>query len=497
MADGALKVLFVSAEVAPYSTVGGLAHVASFLTRALKKDGVDARIFTPKYGSIKSNLLKTDLLIEGLEVPTGENASDKPAKLICNVRMLKTPKKFDPEIYFLENMEYYEQRANVYGYMDDHVRFGLLSKAVLEFVKTGHFVPDIIHVNDWHTGYLTNYLKTEYGHEPKLAGVSTVYSIHNLYQGMFDFDHASEMDFDDGKGPLAGFWDERFMKQNGLKRGAMNADLVNTVSQTYSRELMTEEYAPRLHNFFKELRAKFFGVLNGVDYQNFDPKKDKLIKQNFSASSTNLRDENKLDLQREFNLKESLGIPILGVVGRMGEQKGIDLIMETMDFILSETNAQLIAMGTGDDKYRDYFTALEGRFPGRVGTHMLFDAVLPRKIYAGADMLLIPSKYEPGGIVALESLRYGCVPIVRATGGLSDSVVDYDPGENIGTGFSFRTYSGMSFLVAVVRALETYRNKPEWKKIVKRAMSQDFSWTKAAVKYEELYKRARENHGLG
>jgi starch synthase len=490
-----IKVLFVSAEITPFSSVGGLAQVAYFLPSALKKRGVDIRVFTPKYGSIDNALLQIQDVVQGLKVPTGEDAnSPHPAELICNVKILKNPKKDDPIIYFLENMEYYEKRANVYNYSDDHIRFGLLSRAAIEFILNSDFLPDIIHVNDWHTGYLPNYLRTAYKENKQLQKITTVFSVHNLYQGVFDFDHASEMDFDDGKGELAPFFGNRFFKQNALKRGVIYSNLVNTVSQTYSRELLTETYAPKLHNLFRELRSKFFGTLNGLDYKNFDPQYDKLIKKNYSRSNLSARQENKVDLQKDFNLEISQHTPLLSIVGRLDDQKGLDLVMETIEFILSEFKVQLVVCGPGDNKYRDFFIDLEKNYPGMVGTQLMFDATLPRKIYAGADMILIPSRYEPGGIVALEALRYGCVPIVRATGGLADSVVDYDPTMSTGTGFSFKTYSEMSLLATVVRALETYKDKETWQKIVKRAMAQDFSWDKSANKYKELYQKAIEFH---
>jgi len=492
MALKPLKVLFVTAEVAPFSQVGGLAQVSYFLPRALKRAGVDIRIFSPKYGSINSKLLQTQNIIEGLKVPTGEiDTGEHPKELVCNVKILKSPKKDDPIIYFLENMEYYEQRANVYGYSDDHIRFGLLSRAALEFVKHQDFIPDIIHANDWHTGYSLNYLEKDYKEEP-MDKISSVFSVHNLYQGTFDFDHASEMDFDDGKGELSSFFSDRFFKQNPLKRGVIYADLVNTVSQTYSREIMTEAYAPKLYNLFKELRGKFYGILNGLDYTSFNPKTDKVINRNYSAVSMASRKENKVDLQKEFNLNILPHAPVLGIVGRLDVQKGLDLVVEIMDFVLKECGAQLIVVGRGDDEYRDYFADLEKRYPGMVGTHLMYDATLPRKVYAGADMILMPSRYEPGGIVALEAMRYGCIPIVRATGGLADSVIDYAPAESSGTGFSFTTYSSMSFLTAIVRALETYKNPLAWNKIVKKAMEQDFSWDKTAKKYLEIYHRSQE-----
>jgi len=486
-----LKVLFVSAEVAPFSSVGGLSQVAYFLPRAFLKMGVDIRIFTPKYGTINEKKIPLQIIRENLQVPTDEEEnSSNPSKLICNIKTLSNLKKSEPQVYFLENMEYYEKRANVYGYSDDHIRFGLLSRGALEFIKSGDFVPDLIHCNDWHTGYLINYLRQNYADQPGLKKVSTLFSIHNLYQGSFDFEHASEMDFDDGKSQLASFYTERFYKQNSLKRGIIYADLVNTVSENYAREILTEEYGVGLHLLFKELRGKLFGVLNGLDYNDFNPSADKIIKKNYSLSSLPDRLENKIDLQKQFNLKVNPEIPILAFSGRLDEQKGLELIMETVDFLLSELEIQFIILGSGDNKYRKFFEDLEKRYPEKVGTHLVRDFVLPRKIFAGADIILLPSKYEPGGIIAMEALRYGCIPVARATGGLSDSVSNFNPEKNLGTGFTFKKFTRESFIVAVVRALETYKNKLVWQKIVRRAMQEDFSWNKVAEKYLDLYQRA-------
>lgn len=488
-----MKVLFVSAEVAPFSSVGGLSQVSRLLPKALLKKNIDIRVFTPKYGTIDEKYHPTKILIEGLKVPTGEDPkSDHPKELICNIKTLIKPKAGDPMVYFLENMEYYEKRANVYNYSDDHIRFGLLSRAALEFIKTSDFVPDLIHINDWHTGYLVDYLRNTYNNDPLLKKIAVLFSIHNLYQGVFDFEHASEMDFDDGKSPLSGFFTDRFFRQNPFKRGLIYADAVNTVSETYSREILNEEYSGRLSNLFRELRDKLFGILNGLNYQEFNPKTDKIIKTNYSLNTLDLRSENKADLQKEFNLKSDPDVPILAVSGRLDIQKGLDLIMKTIDFVLAEFPVQFIVLGPGEDKYRDFFLELEKKYPHRVGTHLMKNFVLPRKIFAGADIILMPSRYEPGGIVALEAMRYGCVPLVRETGGLADSVINFDPKENTGTGFSFKSFSEMSFLTAVVRALETYRNKKVWRQLLRRVMRQDFSWDHAAKKYEELYKRAKE-----
>lgn len=491
MTKGPLKVLFVSAEVAPFSSVGGLSQVSYFLPTALLKHGVDVRIFTPKYGTINEEKYPMKMVADGLRVPTGEAAeSQNPKDLICNVKIYNEKKKGAPTVYFLENMEYYEKRANVYGYSDDHIRFALLSRGALEFIKDEYFVPDLVHVNDWHTSYLLNFMEED--KEKRIQKVARVLSMHNLYQGPFDYQHASEMDFDDGKSRLQPFFSERFFKQNPLRRGVMYADLVNTVSETYAREILTEEFGRGLQNLLRELRGKLFGVLNGLDYNDFNPQTDKVIKKNYTSKSIKQRAENKLDLQRQFGLEEDAEKPLLVFWGRIDLQKGVNLISETIEFILNELDVQLVLVGPPEDYFRDFFTELEKKYPGKVGTHLMFDRAMVRKLAAGGDVLLMPSKYEPGGIVAMEAMRYGCVPIVRATGGLADSVVDYNPSKNVGTGFAFKKFTREGFLVAVVRALETFRNKAEWQKIQKRGMEQDFSWAHTAEKYVDLYHRAIE-----
>lgn len=488
-----LKVLFVSAEVAPFSSVGGLSQVSYFLSRALLKLGVDIRLFTPKYGTGSETKFPTKMLIEGLKVPTGEEpGSSHPQELICNVKVAGLDRKTEPTVYFLENMEYFEKRANVYGYSDDHIRFGLLSRAACEFLKTEHFLPDLIHANDWHSAYLINFLRDTYRADPALSKIATVLSVHNLYQGAFDFAHATETEFDDGKSELAPFFSEAFYKQNALKRGIIDADVVNTVSETYSREIMTPEYGAGLHNLFKELRGKLYGVLNGLDYQEFNPATDKILYRNFNAGSISLRAEDKTDLQKEFNLKLDANTPLLAVSGRLDSQKGLDLIIETLPFLLEETNIQFVALGSGEQKYKGALEQIEKKYPGRVGLHLMTNFTLPRKIFAGADIILLPSFYEPGGIVAMEAMRYGAVPVVRATGGLADSVIDYNPLPRLGTGFSFKNFTRESFLMALVRALEAYKDKKAWQELIKRAMSQDFSWARVAQKYQQLYERARE-----
>jgi len=491
-----LKVLFVCAEVAPFSSVGGLSQVAYFLTRALKNLGVDIRIFTPMYGTVDPAQYPTKIVIASLKVPTGEqppSSNQHPCEIECSVQMYQPTKNAVP-VYFLMNEEYYQKRSNVYNYSDDHVRFGLLSRAALEFAKVSDFIPDVIHTNDWHTGYLIDMLRHDdrYKKSAKLKKIATILSVHNIFQGMYDFANAGEMDFDDGKSLLDSFFSERFIKQNSLKRGIMYADVVNTVSETYVHELLEAEYGAGLENLFRELRGKLYGILNGLDTADFNPTTDKIIKQQYSKKNLDLREINKADLQKHFGLEVNAKIPLLSFVGRLDAQKGLRLLSTELEFIIEELGAQFIIVGSGDQSFHELFTELEKKYPGKVGVHLMRDFILPRKVFAGADMILIPSKYEPGGIIAVEAMRYGCIPIVRATGGLADSVVNYDPQTDIGYGFTFKKFTPESLLTAVVRAIETFKNPPRWKKIVQRSMSVDFSWKKSAEQYLKLYQRARE-----
>lgn len=482
------KILFVAAEVAPFATVGGLSQVMYFLPKMLKSLGLEVAIFMPKYGTIIESKHRIKPFIKNLSIPTGE--TEGVTKLICNVKIKEGTKK-EPTIYFLENMEYYEKRANVYGYADDQTRFALLSRGVLEFLKVTKWIPDVIHLNDWHTAYAANYLRLSYKTDPKLKNIATVFTIHNIaHQGNYDFHFTSPLEFDDGQGQLATFFSPRLKKQNALKRGIIYADIVNTVSQRYSREIMTEQYGEGLGMLLKEVRAKVYGVLNGLDYTDFNPATDTFIIKNYSTKTLKDRAENKTELQKEFNLPLNPDIPIFAMSGRLDQQKGIDLIMKIMPYLLKEYEMQFIVMGHGDHRYREFFVDLEKEFPKQVATHLMANWQLPRKIYAGSDIFLLPSKFEPGGIVVIEAMRYGAVPVVHKVGGLADTIEDFNIEKNSGTGFTFNDYSELSFFGAISRALEIYKSKKLWQGIVNRAMRADFSWEVSAQKYQDLYNRA-------
>ena len=487
-----LKILFVASEAAPFVEVGGLGKVMHSLPKALRKLGHDARVLVPKYASIDQDKypLKTELSNIGVE--SGDK--DPNGLLISNV--LRHVNSEGGINYFLENMEYYEKRANVYGYGDDAVRWVILSKGTLEFIKRSEWKPDVIVASDWQTGFIPNLVHADYKDDPVLSKIPIIFSIHNLrHQGMFDPKFVSEMDFDAGQASITDFFDVRTNKLNGMRRGIMYADLINTVSSTYAREILTEEFGEGLDKLLNERKSRLFGILNGINTDSLDPETDKDLVVNYSAKTFYKRLENQVALQKQFGLPATKGdVFVIGMVGRMDAQKGFDLVTQVLDPLMENINFQFIMIGEGDPNYRVYFEELKVKYPDRVGTHFSFDARLPRMIFGGADAVLIPSKFEPSGLVQMEAMRYGCIPIVRKVGGLADSVRDFNPEKDEGTGFVFEKYDPFSLTIAIVRASELYRQKKEWEKLVKRAMIQDFSWEKSAKEYVKLFEMALRFH---
>ena len=482
-----LRVLLVVPEVSPYATVGGVSRVAAHLAKELVNLGHDVRIFMPKYGFVDEEKYPLEMVVEGLKIRTDQEEGVK--ELICNVKTHIN--EWGVRTYFLENMEYYEKRANVYGYSDDPIRFSLLSRGALEFLRHFEWKPQVIHSNDWQTGNLSNFLRTAYGKSRDLAGIATVFTIHNLfYQGMFDHRQVSELDFDDGKSPIAPLFDERLRRQNFMKRGIIYSDVVNTVSESYSREILTPEYGEGLDKLLLEVRSKLFGITNGIDYEDFDPATDPLVPYNFNVHMIHERVKNKLALQKEFGLPQGEEHFLVGMVSRMTEQKGMDILLECLPRFLEGFDAQFIVVGGGEEKYVAAMRDLQKKNPKKVGVHLMPNFTLPRLLFSGVDATVVPSRFEPSGLTQLESMRYGAIPIVRKTGGLADTVVDLDAEENAGTGFVFEDYNPWSLFAQLVRSQENFRNKPLWRNLIKRAMAADFSWESSAKKYADLYRRA-------
>ncbi|MCK5044514.1 glycogen synthase [Candidatus Parcubacteria bacterium] len=477
------KILFVGAEAAPFAKRGGLGDVLFSLPKALKKFGHDARVMIPRYGTIDQEKYQLKMELEGLKIATGEKP-DSPY-LICNVK--KYQGDGTATTYFLENMEYFEKRANIYGYSDDVVRWGLLCKGTLEFLKKSEWVPDIIICADWHTGLLPNYLKTVYKDDPILAGISSIFSIHNInYQGMSDFRFIKEEEKDYGQQMIPDFFSPKLLKINWMRRGIMYADLITTVSPTYAQEILTHKCGEGLDELLKTKSGRLYGILNGLDYNFFNPEKDPYIPVNFNSHTIEKRKENKLHLQRHFVLPQNPDIFTIGIVSRLIEQKGFDLVMKMMEKLMENINFQFIILGDGDTRYKSFFQDMAKKYPDRVGCNLSFDAVLPHLVFAGVDVVLVPSRFEPCGLTQLQAMRYGAIPIVRKTGGLADTVNDFDPNTRQGNGFVFDNYDPYALFAAIVRAKMVYKQKIIWNQLTKRIMEEDFSWKKSAKEYCKL-----------
>jgi len=484
-----LRILFVATESAPFAKVGGLASVMRSLPDALVHLGHDARVMIPRYLSIDDKLFHLQMDFKGLSVPTGNE--EGPEHIVCNV------KRYNPEntgaiTYFLENQEYYEQRANVYGYADDPTRWSLLCRGALEYVRMkGDWTPDVIVCSDWQTGLIPNLLKTVYVNDPVLSKVASVFSIHNLYfQAMFDHRFISEMDFDDGHSPVPGLSNPRVSKVNWMRRGIMFADAINTVSPTYAKEIMTKEHGELLDELIRERKAVVSGILNGVDYSMWNPEEDSFIAANYSQQKIENRAKNKAALQERFGLPVKADAFLVAIVSRLTKQKGFDLLMPVLPNLLNELPMQLIVVGEGESEIMGFFHGLETQYPKQVAAHLKYDAVLPHNVFAGADVLVVPSRFEPCGLTPMEAMRMGAIPIVRKTGGLADQVEDYRPSDHTGTGFLFEKFDSTSFMISFIRAFENFRDKEKWRALQKRAMTRDFSWERSAKKYVELFIRA-------
>lgn len=491
------KILFVTAEEAPFAKVGGLGEVMFSLPRALTSLGHDARVMIPLYASIDKSAAPLPYVYEQLGIPTAPESGGE--LLYCNVRKFEAPADGRGPVttYFLENQEYYELRANVYGYADDRVRFALLSRACLEFLNAwGEWTPDIIVAADWMTGYLPNFLKTDYKEYRRLEAIATVFSIHNLgSQGTIrNHNFLQESERDDGYGPIPDFLGDRMQFINAMRRGILHADVINTVSATYANEITTEEFGEGLDALLRERRGRLFGVLNGMDYEANDPSTDTRLARNFAARSLEARGENKLALQQRFGLPQGARTFVMGIVSRLTRQKGFSLLEPIIEPFLRATKAQLIVLGTGETEIMDFFQKLEQKFPQQVRAHLQFDADLPHLIYAGADSLLIPSKFEPSGLTQMEAMRFGAIPVARRTGGLADTIEDCAPEEGKGTGFLFDEFDSAALLIAMTRAFVSWRYIPAWRRMQKRAMEEDFSWDRSAREYEKLFARAIRIH---
>ena len=479
-----LKILLVAAEVAPFAKVGGLADVAGALPKALKAMGHDVRVVMPRYGTIDVGKYGLRRVIENLAVPLAHQP--------VNAAVLEGRIGEEVPVYFIENEQFFG-REGMYGFWDDDARFIYFSRAALELLRPLDFKPDVIHVNDWHTAIIPNMLARLYADDPFYSGVATVLTIHNLaFQGVFGY----------GTLNLAGLEQWGLIKSgipglddivNLLGRGLYFSDVVNTVSNRYAEEILTPEYGERMDPLLRVFRGKLHGIINGIDYDVFNPTTDATIAARYDMGSIEKKVENKLALQKEVGLPQDPAIPVIGLISRLYDQKGLDLIANIM-WGLMRLNLQLVVLGAGDARYEELFRANARDNPQKVSATIGFKPVLAQHIYAGSDMFLMPSRFEPCGLGQLISLRYGTIPIVRATGGLADTIDDWDPRPQTGNGFVFTAYDHWDLFAQVVRALETFRQPALWSRLQQNAMSTDVSWANSAEKYVRLYGAAIGHH---
>ena len=476
------RVLFLSVEVSPFAKTGGLGDVAGALPKALREAGTDVRVCMPLYAGIPERHVPPQPIISGLSVPIADRTE------IVSVHQGRLDGADRVPVYFIRCERYFD-RPTIYGHHDDGERFLVYCRAALELCRALDWRPDVVHCNDWHTGIVPNWLETQYRDDPFFRGTASVFTIHNLaYQGLFDW-HFLE---------LAGLQEQGFLyPQIGelqhtvdlMGRGILFADAVTTVSQRYAEEILTPEYGERLDPLLRDRRDRLFGILNGIDDVELDPATDPHLPVRFDANSLDRRAENKASLQREASLPQRPDAALIGMVGRLSGQKGLDVLLPALDALLRR-DVQIIILGTGEEHYHHALREAQQRHPERCAVFLTFDTPLAQRIYGGADLFLMPSRYEPCGLGQLIAMRYGAIPVVRATGGLADTVPDYDPRAGGGLGFSFDVYDHRDLLIALTRALETYARPTEWRRLQQRALAQDHSWRKSAQKYRDVYEAA-------
>ena len=471
-----MKVLFAAAEAAPFAKNGGLGDVIGSLPKELRNQGIDARVIMPKYSTIGAEYCGNMELTAKLTVSVGWR------RQYCGI--LEAIYNGVP-FYFVDN-EYYFARPMLYGYYDEAERYAFFSRAVLDCLPELDFYPDVLQLNDWHTGMIAALLTAQYQDKPAYHQLKTLFTIHNLaYQGIFPHDILENLfGLDDTLFTPEGL--EFYGQVNFLKAGLIYADMVNTVSESYAREICTPYFGEHLDMVLATRSNKLHGIINGIDYDIYNPMRDKAVFVNYHRRALKKRLQNKVRLQNLLGLPEAEHKPLLAIVSRLVASKGFDLIAYIADELLAQ-DVQLVVLGTGESRYEEMFRRLSQKYPDKIAVRIAFDDSLARKIYAGSDIFLMPSQFEPCGVGQLIAMRYGAVPVVRETGGLKDTVTPYDSQQDTGSGFTFSDYNAQEFLAAINRALTLYEQPKQWAALVERVMKQDFSWKQSAKLYGELY----------
>lgn len=486
-----MNILLASTEIVPYAKAGGLADITSSLPIEWQKYGQNPIAIMPKYGFIDVNKYGFIPLDLTLIVPMGYWTE------FASLWFGYLPNSRVP-IYLIEHNEYFD-RKGIYGdpneYNDNDRRFIFFSRAIFEAAKALNFSPDIIHAHDFHTGFTMAFLKSYYCHTPNFSNTAGVFTIHNLaYQGKFNPQNAmlysgfGMMEF------YPGSWFEQFGVVNAMKTGIMFADKITTVSPTYAKEIRYDYYSEGLRDELNIRGADLVGILNGVYYDVWNPEHDTLITHKYNSNSLHLKKENKFEYLKSFGLDESdnLEMPLLGMVSRLTEQKGIDLIRERIEYYVANDIIRFTLLGSGESRYVDFFNYLKAKYPRNCFITIGYNEELSHKIFAASDFLMMPSRFEPCGLTQMYALKYGTIPIVRNTGGLADTISEYIPDSGMGWGFTFWQYNADDLSYAIRRALSIYNIDPHWNIIRKNAMSRNYSSAQTALDYLKVFKWAKE-----
>lgn len=478
-----MKILFVASEGLPFSKTGGLADVIEALPKALVASGHEVAVVLPRYRGTKAAATAA----ASLTIPTGNSLrfpSIADGGVLSGVRY-----------FFVDDPQYFD-RDQLYGesgrdYPDNAERFGLFSRAAIEMAKQ-LWLPDVIHCHDWQASLVPVLLRSQYAGDPAFRRLPVVLTVHNLgYQGLFSRDVLARLGLPESLFHVDAL--EFYGKVNLLKGGLVFSDSLTTVSRKYAQEIQTPEYGHGLQGVIHSRAARLTGILNGVDYSVWSPDVDRHIAKKYSTADMSGKAACKRDLLAQFKLPPAnLKRPVVGIISRFADQKGFDLIAQIAGDLLKE-DVCLVALGTGEPKYEALFRALAEHRPERVGVRVGFDNALAHKIEAGADLFLMPSRYEPCGLNQIYSLRYGAAPVVRATGGLDDTIEPFDALSGRGTGFKFQEYDGKALLATLRQAIKVYHEAPSWRKLVANGMAKDFSWTASAAEYARLYAQAQES----
>jgi starch synthase len=479
-----MKILYAASEALPFASSGGLADVIGSLPQAVKEvlgEGGDVRAVIPMYAPIRGKFA------EELELVTEINVRLAWRNQYCGI--WKT-ERGGVTFYFIDNL-YYFDRGTLYGCHDDGERFAFFSKCVLELMSAVHFYPDILHANDWQTALSVIYLKRKYAHLEEYRSTRALFTIHNIdYQGQFDFGILSDV-FELPE------WDRSVVEYNGcinlLKGAIVCADMVNTVSQTYAREILTEYFSSGLHHILRQADAegKLTGIVNGIDVEYYNPATDPDIAANYTADDPSPKARDKEELEDLCGFAHAPDTPIIAMVSRLASHKGFDLVRCVLEEIVANDNVRFVLLGTGEAALEDYFRDLAARYPDRVAIRLEYNKALSKKFYAGADLFLMPSKSEPCGLSQMIASRYGTVPIVRECGGLADTIRPYNEYDGSGNGFTFTNYNAHDMMNVIRYACSMFADHSKWDNLVKVVMNVDFSWNVSAKRYIDIYARLK------